>query len=275
MPATYPNLTVAQIPGYRPLHLDLHVPAGQVAQGQGPSDQGTGDGPWPVVFWVHGGGWRSGSRLWLPESIAPFGLHDRLLRRGYAVADVDYRLSAEAPFPAQLDDVWAAIAWIRGHAAEFGLDPGRFAALGESAGAHLAMLAGLRGEGDTALQAVVDWYGPADLLDFRWLAGSPEAQLLGAQPRDLPAAAAEASPVRHVRAGAPPFLCVHGTDDAVVPLAQSEKFVAALRAQGVRGDLVPVPGADHCFVGADDIGAVIDLSIDFLDDVFGRSRPAS
>lgn len=264
MAATHPNLSFSEIPGYRPLHMDLHLPAD--------------DGPWPVLFWIHGGGWQSGSRLWLPDSIAPFGFHDRLTRRGYAVADVDYRLSAEAPFPAQFDDVQAAIRWTRAHASDFGLDPGRFAALGESAGAHLAVLAGMRGGDEmateTRLHAVVNWYGPMDLLDFRAPEpGSSQALLLGGQPHDLPDIARAASPITYTHADAPPLLTVHGTADDIVPFEQAEKITKALHGHGVRADLIAVPGADHCFIGCSDIGALIDKSIDFLDDVLGSPQP--
>ena len=79
---SYANCYVSEPVGYRPLHLDLHVPPG--------------DGPFPVVLWIHGGGWMSGSRVMLPASVAPYGFHERLVGRGYAVADVDYRLAMEA-----------------------------------------------------------------------------------------------------------------------------------------------------------------------------------
>jgi acetyl esterase/lipase len=248
------NLVVARPVGFRPLHLDLHVPEGPAP------DPGR-----PVLFWVHGGGWRSGSRLELPETIAPFGFHERLLARGYAVADVDYRLSAEAIFPAQLEDVNAAIAWVAEHAARFGLDRDRFAALGESAGALLAALAGLKGK---RLKAVVAWYPPVDLTHLRPpQPGSSEEMLLGGQPADVPELAFQASPVNHAHPASPPFLFVHGTQDRVVPFAQSELLAAALREHGVRSNVIAVPGADHCFEGAEDIGSLIDASIDFLDEV--------
>lgn len=244
--------------GFRPLQLDLHLP--------------DGDGPFPVVLWIHGGGWQEGSRVWLPDSIAPFGLHERLLARGYAVADVDYRLSAEAPYPAQLIDVQSAIQWLRHHAEQLRLDPGRFATLGESAGGHLAAMAGLAGADETAIQAVVNWYGAADLLDVRndRDANTAPALLLGgpiAERRDF---AEWASPLYRVHAAAPPFLNMHGTDDDVVPFDESVRLAEALRAQGVRCDLYPVPGAGHCFVGYADIAGLIEASADFLDDVLGK-----
>jgi acetyl esterase/lipase len=254
----YANAVVAAIRGYRPLHLDLRVPPGP--------------GPFPVVVYVHGGAWWQGSRLRLPETIAAVGFHDRLLRRGYAVADVDYRLSQEAIFPAQLHDVKAAIRWLRRYSPELRLDPARFAAWGESAGGHLAALAGLSGSADDAVQAVVDWYGVAGLideLDAPPTEPDPAAWLLGGPLAERRAAAMEASPLSHVHAGAPPFLCMHGTADKTVPFRHSELLAAALRSHGVRCDLHPVAGADHIFLGAPDVGALVDTSVDFVDDVLG------
>jgi acetyl esterase/lipase len=251
---TYANCTVSIVSGFRPLHLDLHLP--------------DGDGPFPTVLWIHGGGWREGSRIWLPDSIAPFGLHDKLLARGYAVADVDYRLALEAPYPAQLTDVQAAIRWLRHHAAALRLDVNRFATLGESAGGHLAAMAALVGEGETAIQAVVDWYGASELDfgDSEDPSGSP-AILLGGPVGERRDFARWASPRYRVHPAAPPFLLMHGVDDQVVPYEQSVTMAEALREQGVRADLFAVEGADHCFVGHPDIGGLLDASIDFLDDV--------
>lgn len=254
----YPNAVVAEIQGYRPLHLDLRVPPGP--------------GHFPVVVWIHGGAWWAGSRLRLPETVAAIGFHDRLLGRGYAVADVDYRLSGEATFPAQLHDVQAAIRWLRRYAAELRLDLARFAAWGESAGGHLAALAGLSGSADDAVQAVVDWYGVAGLMDKLDSAPTqpdPAEWLIGGPLADRRAAATAASPLSHVHAGAPPFLCMHGTADKTVSFRHSEQLAAALRSHGVRCDLYPVAGADHIFLGASDVGALVDSSLDFLDDVLG------
>ena len=136
--------------GFRPLELDLYVPAGMAAAP-------------PVIVFLHGGGWRLGSRRvfvptwrdWAPE---PF---HRLVTAGFAVAALDYRLSAEAVFPAQLEDAQAAVGWLRTRADELGVDADRIVAWGESAGGHLAALLGLTCAGE--ITGVVDWYGPADL----------------------------------------------------------------------------------------------------------------
>ena len=156
-------------PGYRPLLLDLHVPHG--------------DRP-PVVLFLHGGGWRLGTRRvfcptrrdWDPD---PF---HRLVGAGFAVASADYRLSGEAVFPAQLHDVTAAVRWLQTRADELGVDADRIVVWGESAGAHLAALLGLTagrpdlvdlvgGAPVPAPAGVVDWYGPADLTALLVRAG--------------------------------------------------------------------------------------------------------
>jgi acetyl esterase/lipase len=251
---SYANCTVSVIAGYRPLHLDLHLPEGNA--------------PFPTVLWIHGGGWLEGSRIWMPETIAPFGLHEKLLGRGYAVADVDYRLAREAQYPAQLVDVQAAIRWLRMFSGELRLDAARFATLGESAGGHLAAMAALAGEGETAIQAVVDWYGACE-LDFRDGddPNTSPALLLGGAIGERRDFARWASPLHRVHAGAPPFLLMHGVDDQIVPFEQSAAMAQALRAQGVRADLYPVEGAGHCFEGCPEIGKLLDASIDFLDEV--------
>jgi acetyl esterase/lipase len=251
---THANCTFAVIRGYRPLALDLHLPAGP--------------GPFPVIMWIHGGGWREGSRLWLPETIEPFGFHRRLVARGYAVADVDYRLALEAQYPAQWEDIQSAIRWLRRYSDTYGLDTDRLATFGESAGGHLAALAGLLGRDDTAVRAVVNWYGAVDLAYFD--SDDPSispAVLLGGPISERRDFARWASPLHHVHPGAPPFLNVHGTADSIVPYDQSERLTEALRAVNVRCYLLPVADAEHCFAGYADIGGLIDASVDFLDEV--------
>lgn len=273
---TYLDQVFATVRGYRPLRLDLRVPAGP--------------GPWPLVVEIHGGAWWEGSRRRPPEVAEAVGFERRVLDRGYAVANVDYRLSREAPFPAQLHDVKAALRWLRAFAGVLDLDPQRFAAWGDSAGGHLAALAALTSAdaGDltgeigvtgvsSAVQAVVSWYGVATLTghlpDEPALppAETPPAWLLGEAAGDR-AAAERASPVSHAHPAAPPFLCVHGTADDVVPYVHSELLAAALREHGVRCDLRPVPSAGHGFEPSQ-ARDLIDASLDFLDEVFGRRAP--
>jgi acetyl esterase/lipase len=247
----------AAIPGVRPLELDLYLPPGE-------------RGPVPVVVFLHGGGWRLGSRHTAGPAFrgadpTPF---ERVAQAGIAVASVDYRLSAEATFPAQLHDAKAAVRWLRARAGELGVDAGRIAAWGESAGGHLAELLGLVTdpalEGDvgltgpsSAVAAVAAWYAPSDVAAVATDTGADpadpgtrEAQLLGAPAPAVPDVAAQASPLTHVSPAAPPFLLLHGRADRFVPCVQSERLAAALRSAGVPAELHLLDGADHMWLGA-------------------------
>ncbi|MFF2542558.1 alpha/beta hydrolase fold domain-containing protein [Kitasatospora sp. NPDC058063] len=261
----YRDLTVARFMGYRPLECDLHVP--------------DGEGPHPVVFWIHGGAWREGSRRDRPPAGKTSDLHGRLLARGYAVADVDYRLSSEAVYPAQLHDIRAAIDWVHSIAPRAGLDGKRFALFGDSAGAHLAVLTALaatRGDDPRpAVRAVVDWYGPTDLTfpDGPPAPDDPAIPLFGGLPADVPDIARLGSPVYQVHPQAPPLFCVHGSLDRNVPFGASEALVAAWRAQGVSAELLPAIGAGHCFEGYPDVDTLIERSVGFLDRTLA-ARPA-
>jgi acetyl esterase/lipase len=240
------------VPGFRPLLLDLYRP----------------DGPTPpLVVFLHGGGWRVGSRgtfgpVYADWSPSPFA---RLAGHGVAVASLDYRLSGEARFPAPLEDVTAGLRWLRDHAGCVGVAASRGVLWGESAGGHLAALLGLA---DPDVLAVVDWYGPADLTTLADDAtaggvsavdpaapGSREALLLGAAPSADPERAGAASPVAHVHPGAPAFLLRHGTADRLVPHRQSERLAAALESAGADVHLDLVPGADHLWLGDPDAAA--------------------
>lgn len=253
----------AVVRGHRPLLLDLHRPAAP--------------GPAPLVVFLHGGGWHLGGRAAFGPSYAgwdpsPFAL---LTAAGLAVASVDYRLSGESTFPAQLDDVTAALGWLHGHAADLGLDAMRTAVWGESAGGHLAALLGLT---NPAVRAVVDWYGPSDLPTMAADAagtgiavldpGAPdsyEALLLGAPVAAVPELARAASPTTHVHAGAPPFLLVHGTADRSVPFRQSQRLADAITGCGADARLHPVPGADHVWAGDQQVArSVFELSLAFV-----------
>lgn len=248
---THAGCVVSDPLGYRPLQLDLHIPPGP--------------GPFPVLLWLHGGGWMTGSRVWTVDP----RFHERMVARGYAVADVDYRLAMETTYPGQQADIDAAIRWLRHHAAALRLDPDRFAALGESAGGQLAGIAGLTGEGDTALQAVILWCAPVDLVslpDQRDPFSYP-AILFGGPVGERAGLARLASPIHNIGAEAPPFLLVHGTDDQTVPFGEAVRFADAMRAAGHRADLLTVEGAGHVFRGASiEIGELTEASADFLDE---------
>ncbi|MFJ1758838.1 alpha/beta hydrolase fold domain-containing protein [Amycolatopsis sp. NPDC088138] len=232
-----------EVLGFRPLELDLHLPSGP--------------GPHPAIVYLHGGGWRRGSR----RKTIPADLCPTLAERGFAVAAVDYRLSGEARFPAQLDDVRAAIAWLRSE-----VDCAATFLWGESAGAHLALLTALDG-GD--VDGVVAWYPPTDLLglgdDLTGAADdSREAELLGVSPSADPERARAASPLTYAHGDAPPILLMHGDADDLVPPSQSERLASALRAAGAPVELELVPGARHMWTDARDIGAIVDRSAKFL-----------
>jgi acetyl esterase/lipase len=234
--------------GARSLRLDLYLP------------QRTAGARLPVVVWIHGGGWRGGDKA---RTRAP-----EVLGEGYVVASIGYRLSHEATFPAQIHDCKAAIRWLRAHADRYGLDPERIGAWGSSAGGHLAALLGTSGdvpelEGtvgehldlSSRVQAVCDFFGPADFLAVlepgAWpSAGRPasaESLLLGGPVAERVDLARLASPVTHVSADDPPFLIVHGDEDRIVPLDQSERLHRALTAAGVEGTLHVVKGGGHGF----------------------------
>jgi acetyl esterase/lipase len=255
--------------GFRPLLLDLYRPAA------------VADPAPALVVFVHGGGWVRGDRSMVSPSFAGWrpGPLARLAAEGFAVASVDYRLSGEARFPAQLEDVSAAVEWLAGRAEEYGFDAGRIVLWGESAGAHLAALLGLRSPG-RRVRGVVDWYGPADLAALDVQVGAAgaltedpldtrEARLLGAPVAEVPELARAASPISHVRAGAPPFLIAHGTADRAVPFRQSEALAAALAEAGVEVRLVAVDGAGHMWAGVADLTPLYDAVVAFAREVTG------
>lgn len=223
------------------LDLDLYLPAKPAAQ------------PLPVLVWVHGGGWNSGSRhncpyLWLAGE-------------GFAVATIDVRLLHAAQWPAQIDDPRAAIRWLRENAAAHGLDPQRIAIAGGSSGGHVAAVVGttpppLEERTSSRVQAVIDLYGPADLLTMppnvpgpgkteAALARANGARLLGGIVRDRPEKAKEASALYQVSHDDPPFLILHGDKDPQVPLEQSRRLHAKLKEAGVPSELIVLPGAGH------------------------------
>lgn len=231
--------------------LDLYLPANS--------------GEAPLVVFVHGGGWLSGSKDLLADSgeVGLEHLRDALAGSGYAVAAVNYRLTGQSQFPAQIHDVNAAVRYLRANAASLGVDPDRFAIIGDSAGGHLAMLAGLAPElaGDLGVtgvssdvSAVVTYYGVADLARMvsdredqdcgPGEAGpsSPEGKLIGADPADPAAAqtAANASPISYIDSGDPPVLLFHGNWDCVVPASQSQRMHEALQEAGVTTQLVRI-----------------------------------
>ena len=218
------------------------------------------DRPLPVIAMIHGGGWSSGERNgWLiGDAIA-------LVRSGsYAAVTVGYRLSNEAKWPAQIHDCKAAIRWIRGHAAELGLDPDRIGVTGGSAGGHLALMLGLTGGiktldgsiGDctdqpSGVTCVVNFCGPSDLSasllvgEKAQVPDSVVTSLMGGDPSTVTKRAVEASPLTYVTKDAPPVLTLHGTKDERVDFRHAETIDEALKKAGATSYLVPVVNAGH------------------------------
>jgi len=225
--------------------------------------------PYPVVVWIHGGGWESGDK----NTAAPFA--ELLLPHGFAVVGVGYRLSGDAIFPAQIHDCKAAIRWIRANAATYNFDPNRIGAWGASAGGHLASLLGTTGglvgnEGmvggnlsfSSRVQAVVDFFGPTDFTQMSKFsltnalfdhdaADSPESLLIGGAIQQNRDKAAKASPLTYVSSDDPPFLILHGNQDNLVPYQQSELLRDALQRARVPVTFKIIPGAGHGFGGPD------------------------
>lgn len=234
----------------------------------------------PAVVFIHGGGWVSGDKGGGIASLMP------LARRGYFGATINYRLSGEAKFPAQIEDVKCAIRYLRANASLLGIDPDRIAVWGSSAGGHLVSMLGTTGDVEvwnvsggwggfsSRVTAVVDWFGPSNLntISSQALpcssinhdaASSPEGQLLGcAIPvcRDL---AATASPVTWVTPDDAPTLIMHGTNDCSVPPGQSQELYDRLRSAGVETSLVILPGAGH---GGAQFTASLNTVYSFLDE---------
>lgn len=211
--------------------------------------------PVPVVVFVHGGGWKNGSRKSGGKNAA------WLTEHGIAVASIDYRLTDVAMWPAQINDCYAAVRWVRDHADKYGFDGDHIAAWGTSAGGHLVALMGTRpfdgGEQTSSrVQAVCDWFGPSELMTMppnnvgngrtaEDVANSNGAKLLGATVREVPKLAADASGIDHVTSDDPPFLIMHGDKDPGVPIEQSQKLHARLVNAGVSSRLHVVKGAGH------------------------------
>lgn len=231
--------------------LDLYLP-------ETPSEK-----PLPLIVHIHGGGWRGGSKFPCPVT--------SMVLNGYVVASVEYRFSQKAVFPVQIQDCQAAIRWLRAHAKDYHIDAEKVGVVGGSAGGHLSALAGTAGgkkaftmiggneEQSDRVQAVCDIYGPADFSTvvrqaaedtkvkniFQFNTQSdPYSSLIGTTLDDKLKADA-VSPVHYVSSDNPPFLILHGTHDALVPLAQSEQLAAALKEKGVPVWLQRLPGSGH------------------------------
>jgi acetyl esterase/lipase len=273
-----PSVTYWTPSGFRPLTLDLYLPPAAVPR---PT---TG---LPLVIYIHGGGWLNGdSRKAVPFVDFP-GVLASLASRGYAVASVNYRLSGEARFPAQIQDVKASIRFLRLHADEYGIDPGRAIAWGVSAGGHLAAMAAVScgalklaprqpGAASTpdvkpeeivaakvsdCVQGAVAWYGVFDMATIadqaradgamsREVAGTPEWRLLGCFKTGCAKGQMRlASPVSYIRADTAPMLLIVGDADTLVPYHQTLELAARLEAAGARRQVTVIAGVNHSLIG--------------------------
>ncbi len=208
---------VAYAPG---LALDVYAPGGP---------------PAPVVVYAHGGGWTTGDKA------RDAGMLTRWCEAGVAVVSVQYRLAPAHPYPAAVDDVRAAVAWVAAHGAEIGVDGARVGVAGTSAGAHLALMAS-HAPG-SPVKAAVSLCGPTDLSDPFYATGHEKLGgfLAGADPR-------AASPVSLVDATDPPTLVVVGDRDRIVSFEENRRFVDAMTAAGAVAQYTLYPGAQHMFV---------------------------
>ena len=218
--------------GATPLLLDATVPEGE--------------GPFPVVILIHGGGWSSGDR----RSDAP-SFSEALNRAKFTWFSIDYRLAPTNPWPACFEDVQTAIRWVKAHAAEFKGDPNRIALIGYSAGGHLACHAAVMADDSTRVQAVVGCAAPTDhIADSERRGGISKSMqaLLGSPPDFGPETRRrlrEFSPINYVKPGLPPFLLLQGTEDKSVPYSQSVNFHARLLAARVPSELITLTNAQH------------------------------
>ncbi|RYU97697.1 alpha/beta hydrolase [Emticicia agri] len=214
----------------------------------------------PLVVWVHGGGWMQNDKYadmsYMKKTIAA------LLNNGFALASIDYRFSTEAVFPAQIQDCNQALEFLYQHAAQYGYNKNKIALMGFSAGGHLASLLALSHNNGIAsfyagiakksftINAVVDFYGPADFLAML----KPQEEnapkdaittLLGASPIERPDLARTASPATYIDKNDPPFLIIHGEKDASVPVIQSKLLSSWLTLNQIQNEVIIVKNAPH------------------------------
>jgi acetyl esterase/lipase len=219
----------------------------------------------PLIMWIHGGAWMMGDRKWC-------GMQSQL-KRGYAVASIDYRLSTTAPFPACIIDCKYALAFLRKNENKYPIDVSRICVAGDSAGGHLAALMGVTAghsewepeDSDCSIQAVIDFYGQITFKDE--IKKSPDDNvidtLLGASiltPKGLMTGAI-ASPLSYINGNEPPFLIVHGDKDDVVSIEQSYMLRNELEKYGQKVIMHTVFGGGHGF----DCPVVEDIANSFLD----------
>lgn len=229
-----------------------------------------GDGPFPAIVFIHGGGWSGGNRQGYRGQI------QEAARRGYVAATISYRLmkfdqakkettTADPIFPAQIHDAKAAIRWVRANAQRYHVDPNRIGVTGGSAGGHLSLLVGLTDpssglEGNSGnpdqssrVQAVVNVFGPTDMAAC-WEKSSVAwifRLFMGGTPAEAAGCYQAASPVTYVSKDNPPVLTLHGDQDALVPIEQATTLDEKMKAVGASHTLIVFQGQGHGFKGED------------------------
>lgn len=244
----------------------------------------TTGGPFPCVVLLHGGAWKTGHRRDLStggrdgNGNSTPSIMEQFARRGYVAASVSYRLAPKHRFPAQIQDARAAVRYLRANAPKWNIDREKFAAVGFSAGGHLALLLGLADRVDgwdegenlkesTQVQCVVDFFGPTDLSLYANSPGLEESYMVpvfGPECKKDAKIYQKASPLSYVTQDAPPVLIFHGTFDLIVPIVHSENLLKKLREAGASAQLIPIRGAGHGWNGKI-LTRTIDDSLKFLE----------
>jgi acetyl esterase/lipase len=219
-----------------------------------------GEGPFPCVLFIHGGGFRAGSRDGYNSQIV------KLADKGYVAVTVSYRLAPKYQFPAPIHDTKAAVRWLRANAKKYSIDSERIGVTGGSAGGHLAQFLAVTGdvkefEGEgghptqsSKVKCVVNVYGPSDFTkSYGKSVDAAEVlpQFLGGNLEKARPAHIRASPLYWVTPNSAPTLCIHGTEDKYVAIEQAEWIVAKLKAANVEVDFLKLEGAGHGFKGKD------------------------
>jgi acetyl esterase/lipase len=249
------DVTYASLPGFRPMVVDIYMPPKK-------------GGPKPLILYIHGGGWiaghtrHSGALSNFPAVLA------QLASEGFVVASLEYRLSGEAPFPAQLQDARAALRYLKANAGTYGLDAAKVGVWGGSAGGHLTALTAFSCDdtsldpapapaGSECVQSAVTWYGVFDFAPLLKRSietgglGAAENKLLGCAPASCAEDKVKAvSPASYIDAKDPPILLIHGEKDMVVDVSQSRNVEVQLNAAGVAVESIYIPDVDHSFIGA-------------------------
>ena len=245
----------------RPLEIIANIPYADTDNPRQQIDlflppQQLDDKPLPIVAFIHGGGWRKGSRRSGLNFIGP------MVQTGkYIGASIGYRLTDEAIWPAQIHDCKAAIRWLRANAERYGGDSNKIMVAGSSAGGHLVAMLGTSGdvselEGNlghwgkksSRVDGVINFFGPSNLISMGgWHNNpdSPESLLLGGPVPEHKDIAKAASPITYVTKDDPPFLTIHGTNDALVPFEQSVELTDSLQKAGVLARLIPIQDGGH------------------------------